>query len=685
MTSRLARLAAAASSLQLRIVLGAVAALALGIGLVTMFAVRQAESHTLAMQQERQLGEVAHTATVLSHRVVELQRALKATGAHIDRAMASDEAALTRALATKPVLLVMFSDIAWLSPEGRMRVYVGPDGARHPDLDIHDRPYFRQTMLEQRALVSEPLPSRVVNSPLVVFTEPLQDANGVYGVLGASLQLASYGLIEQMVGGSNPGSGAATMIVTDAYGRIIAGAPADRLMSSIANEPRFAAAYAQWREGGGVAETSGQALQQPGLLVSIAGVPGPDWVVWRAEPVSELLAPLHDARRSALSVAAALIALLSLGAWALLSRLLRPLEQLEDRARHLFDGTLALPDGWPRVRGEIGALSDVLRQAASERAQFEAVNQLMVKKLESVMAAAPVGIAFTRDGRFELVSAEFCRLFGRTEPELLGHDAHELHAATEDERRFNEDRRIAFEAAGGYVGEWRMRRADGHVFWARLRGRVIDAGSPSGGAIWTVYDIEDEVVRREQLEWSATHDRLTGVANRHAFEAALVRAFAARPRSMPAAVALIDLDRFKPVNDAAGHAAGDAVLKAVAQAIGRHVRHSDLVARIGGDEFALLLERCDAVAALRVAEAVRRAVHEVVVTWGERELRVGASVGVAPLTPEMDDVATWLEAADAARYAAKAGGRGMVRSSVTIVPGTVADARDDELDGTPVP
>jgi diguanylate cyclase (GGDEF)-like protein/PAS domain S-box-containing protein len=691
MSLRLARLIAAASSLQLRIVLGAVAALALGIGLVTMFAVRQAESHTLALQQQRQLGEVAHTAAVLSHRVVELQRALKAAASRLDRATVADDAALTRALVDQRVLQVMFSDVAWLSPQGRMTVYVGAEGVQHPDLDVHDRPYFRQTMVEQRSLVSEPLPSRVVNSPLVVFTEPLLDAKGPYGMLGASLQLANFGLIEQLAGGGDVGAGDAgdaTMIVTDAYGRIIAGTPADRLMKSIAGESRFAAAYAQWREAGGVAEASGQALTQPGMLVSIAGVAGPEWIVWRAEPVSSLLAPLHEARRSALEVAMALIALLSLAAWALLSRLLRPLEQLEDRARHLFDGTLDLRAGWPRVGGEIGALSHVLRQAATERAQFEAVNQLMVKKLESVMAAAPIGIAFTRDGRFELVSTEFCRLFGREEHQLLNQEADGLHALPEDARRFDEGRRAGFESEGSYVGEWRMRRADGHVFWARLRGRVIDPLNPSGGAIWTAYDIDDEVVRREQLEWSATHDRLTGVANRHAFEAALQRVFAAQPRSLPAAVVLIDLDNFKPVNDAAGHAAGDAVLKAVAQAIGRHVRSTDLVARIGGDEFALVLEQCTTAVALRVAENVRIAVHEVVVRWNAHELRVGASVGVAPLAPGMDDVAAWVEAADAACYHAKASGRGRVRSSderrdadgYGYTPSPIGSERDDALD-----
>ena len=90
---------------------------------------------------------------------------------------------------------------------------------------------------------------------------------------------------------------------------------------------------------------------------------------------------------------------------------------------------------------------------------------------------------------------------------------------------------------------------------------------------------------------------------------------------------------------------------------------SDLVVRLGGDEFALLLERCPLDVALRVAENVRAAIAALVLPWEDRQLRVGASLGVACLAPDMADVAAWVMAADAACYAAKAAGRGMVRSA----------------------
>jgi diguanylate cyclase (GGDEF)-like protein len=132
------------------------------------------------------------------------------------------------------------------------------------------------------------------------------------------------------------------------------------------------------------------------------------------------------------------------------------------------------------------------------------------------------------------------------------------------------------------------------------------------------------------------------------------------PVTLPAAIIFIDLDHFKPVNDEGGHAAGDAMLVAVAAAISSAVRATDLVARLGGDEFAVLLERCSGGAALHTAEHIRIAVTAVALPWEGRVFSVGASLGVASLAADTDSLANWLAHADAACYAAKAAGRGRV-------------------------
>lgn len=656
------RLAGAFASIKLRVTLSAIAAMAAGVLLTAVLLVQRAERDTLTHHRDRELAEVVHMASLLSDRVVERQRALRASGDQIDPAMAQDAARLKIFLDNKPLLRGLFSNTFVAAADGRMMVYADDAGVRRPDINLGDREYFRRALRDQRPVISEPVPGRVSGEPVIVFVHPLVRDGAVYGVLGGALRLASRDLLGD-VAGAYDGVETSLTVVTDAQGRLLAHPMRRNLLQTMTGEPRLGEAHAHWAASGSPVEPSGLMLQQSGEVVSAAGVAGPDWMVWRAMPERELVGPLHAARREALLAAAGLVALLSLVILAIVSWLLRPLGRLAERAQHLFDGTLDVHDGWPHASGEIERLSRVLRHVGAERAQLESFNAEVLRKLSSVMAAAPVGICFTRDKRFELVSEQFCRLFGRTEADLLGQPASCIYASNEDYLALGQQVSAAFEEGRAYAGEWQMLRADGSCFWGKLRGRPVADGDPAAGSIWTITDISEQVAARAQLEWSANHDALTGLANRKLFAQRLERVFGALPRSMPAAVVMIDLDHFKPINDRAGHAAGDAMLKAVAAAITSRVRATDLVARLGGDEFALLLERCPHDTALRIAENVREAISAIVLSWEGQTLRVGASLGVASLAAETPSIDDWLAQADAACYAAKAAGRGSVQAA----------------------
>lgn len=653
-------------SIKTRVTLCAVAVLIGSIALATLVLVREAERDTLAMQRDRELREGVRTASILSRRVVELQRALANTAALLDPETLADEASLDAFIETKPVLRGMFSNVFAAAPDGRMLVLAESIGLRHPQLNIANRDYFKSTISEQRAIVSEPLPGRLSNEPVVIFTSPLRNHSGVYGVIGGALRLATRDLLDDLV--DQPDSDTDVLVVvTDTRGRILAHPDRGRIMQSIATEPRMADGYANWLTAGGASggavEPSGLFLGQRGQVLTVAGVAGPDWLVWRAIPESALLAPLHAARHKAMTWALVIVAGASLLVLAVIDWLLRPLTQLKDRAQHLFDSGDDIHAGWPEVRGEIGELSRVLRHVGAERAQLEKFNQGVLTKLGSVMAAAPLGILFTRAQQFELVSAEFCRLVGKTEQELLGRDARTIFASNEDYDALGPKVAAAFASGQPYQGEWRFLRSETGAFWGQLRGMPVESGNPEAGTIWTLADVSEHVSAREELEWSASHDPLTGLGNRKLFEQQVARTMEARPASLPAAVVMIDLDRFKPINDTAGHAAGDAMLKLVATAITSRVRSTDLAARLGGDEFGLLLRNCPPEAALRIADSVREAISGAVLTWGGQQLQVGASMGIAPLAASTESGATWLQDADAACYAAKAAGRGVVRTA----------------------
>jgi len=159
--------------------------------------------------------------------------------------------------------------------------------------------------------------------------------------------------------------------------------------------------------------------------------------------------------------------------------------------------------------------------------------------------------------------------------------------------------------------------------------------------------------RVAELETRAESDPLTGVMNRRGFERELKRAVAyVRRYGGNAALVYLDLDGFKPVNDRHGHAAGDAVLKAVAATLVGSVRASDTVARLGGDEFAALLWNLTTPAAQAKALVLEQAVAAAKVAWGGGLLSVAASAGVAELSADQDP-AQAVACADAAMYGRK--------------------------------
>jgi diguanylate cyclase (GGDEF)-like protein/PAS domain S-box-containing protein len=197
-----------------------------------------------------------------------------------------------------------------------------------------------------------------------------------------------------------------------------------------------------------------------------------------------------------------------------------------------------------------------------------------------------------------------------------------------------------------------------------VRDSAAPVRTPEGellGAVLVFQDITSARTLQKELAHSAMHDALTGLANRGAFERTLATAIdEARHEWREHALCFVDLDHFKAVNDSAGHAAGDALLKQIAHAIRRACRSHDFTARIGGDEFAVVLADCSIGAARKVAEHIAEAVASVQFVWQGREYKIGASIGITAITPRSPHLTEVMSQADQACYAAKAAGRNAV-------------------------
>jgi len=191
-----------------------------------------------------------------------------------------------------------------------------------------------------------------------------------------------------------------------------------------------------------------------------------------------------------------------------------------------------------------------------------------------------------------------------------------------------------------------------------------DALGKVAGVIGIIHDITERKTAEQQIEYQAYHDSLTGLANRRLFQEHLTLALAlAQRRHRLVAVLFLDLDHFKIVNDSLGHSIGDALLKVVAMRLKDAVREGDTVARVGGDEFTIVLqELAEREDAAMIAQKVLRTIAEPVEV-GEHRLYVTTSIGITLFPDDGEDAETLLKNADNAMYRAKAEGRNTYQMS----------------------
>lgn len=206
-----------------------------------------------------------------------------------------------------------------------------------------------------------------------------------------------------------------------------------------------------------------------------------------------------------------------------------------------------------------------------------------------------------------------------------------------------------------------VRHDGGEIAITDTAAPIVDQQGELVGAVLVFHDVGQARKLARQLSFQARHDPLTGLSNRREFEVRLHELLeSARGRGLQHAVCYIDLDQFKVVNDVCGHSAGDELLRQLAVLLQSQVREADVISRLGGDEFGLLLTHCSAEQAIRIAENIRSSVREFRFLYNNRSFEVGASIGIVSVSENTRSVADILSAADIACYAAKDNGRNCV-------------------------
>jgi len=212
-------------------------------------------------------------------------------------------------------------------------------------------------------------------------------------------------------------------------------------------------------------------------------------------------------------------------------------------------------------------------------------------------------------------------------------------------------------------GRLMLIRSDGQRFAVEHRVAPIrNAESSPIGVVIVFQDVTDQRLLTLQLAHQATHDALTGLLNREAFDDCLRDALSAcRETGEDQCLLYLDLDQFKLINDTCGHVAGDDLLSRVATLITDEVRQGDVVGRLGGDEFGVLLRHCSLEPALATAERIHQAISSHRFTWRDHSFSIDASLGVVLIDAQSKTVTQVLSAADHACYVAKERGRGRIQ------------------------
>ena len=650
-------------TLKARLMIASVLVIASSVLASASVLLTQVKERGVQAMLDLEADHIERLASGVGQRVVVMQNMLRATADTLPAAAHADAAAAIAFLADKAALRVAFDTVLVADAAGRVMARSEGGKTTAPDLNLAGRDFFIRTMAQGVPVVSSPFVGRLSQSQLIMFTMPVFNARReVAAVLGGTIRLAHRNLLDDVTFAARGAERGELTVVTDASGTVISHPDRARIGSGVDTEPLLADAAAQWAAQGRPIEPSPLVLHEGGAFVSMAGVPGADWMVFRVIPDAQLLGGMVQARHEVWQWAGGVALAGGLVITGLLAVLLGPLSRLRKRARRLHEPNLPVDAEWPAAGGEIGELSRALRHALLEGEKVAHEQKALMKRMHSIMAAAPIGIAFSRDRRFELVSAEFSALLGWPAATLEGRAARDIYASEADYDALGPQVVAAFGAGRPYVGELQFCRRDGTVFWGRLQGRPVDMRESGAGTIWLLEDVTAQRAAHERLAWSAQHDPLTRLLNRSAFDETLARALQEQAAGTPAALMFIDLDHFKRINDTAGHAAGDLMLKQVAALLQDHVRGGDTAARMGGDEFALLLRHCTAVDLLARAEHLCSAICRLGVDHEGQWLSIGASVGVVQLDASLAPHAEqWLACADAACYHAKGSGRGRVR------------------------
>jgi diguanylate cyclase (GGDEF)-like protein/PAS domain S-box-containing protein len=303
------------------------------------------------------------------------------------------------------------------------------------------------------------------------------------------------------------------------------------------------------------------------------------------------------------------------------------------------------------------------RKMVRQRLAFESALKSEKERAEVTLASLGEAVICTdAGGGLNYMNPVAERLIGCTIAEAQGSPLSALFSIVEEasEKESNHllDKSLC---EGVMIDRLRLVRPDSSSVAVSIIGAPLHSDGKVAGTVLVLHDMTREQEFVAQLSWQASHDELTGLANRRELESRLEYTLQKMSHQRgDHSLMFLDLDQFKVVNDTCGHAAGDQLLRQTSTLLKENAGAGALLARLGGDEFGVLLRNCDADSAARIAERLRLTVQELSFVWNGCTFNISVSIGLVHIT-EADTVEEALKAADMACYMAKEKGRNRIQ------------------------